>query len=151
MVDGFRLETAVEAHVIHAVGEIAELGIDLDAKVARSAELERTPDEIPLAGIHARFELVALLDELGHVQFGKLGLGVEGVDVARAAFHEQEDAILGLGLVMPASRSEDAGPRGLPVQESRERDRPQAHGRVVQELSTRRSRGNDGAFHGQYT
>ena len=151
VVDGLRLEAAIEADIVHAVGEIAELGVDLYAELPRPAELERTPDEVPLAGVHARFELVALLDELGHVQVGELGLGIEGVDVARAAFHQQEDAVLGFGLVMPASRSEDAGPRGFPVQQSRERDRPQAQGRVVQELPARRSGGDDRALHGQYT
>ena len=80
-----------------------------------------------------------------------LALGSKVSDVARAALHQQEDAVLGLGLVMPSSRGEDAGPRRFLVQESRESDRPQTHGRVVQELSTRRGSGDDRALHGQYT
>jgi hypothetical protein len=56
------------------------------------------------------------------MQFGELGLGVEGVDVRRSAFHEQEDTVLGLGGVVGLLGGEDTGAGGVLGEQSAEGD-----------------------------
>src|SRR5262245_25926308 len=88
------------------------------SRLPGTAKAERTLDVIALAAGHLRREFVLPLEFL-HVQVSQFRLGVEGVDVARTAFHEQADAGLGLRLMMrrPGSQRTCRGPGILSPQQ----------------------------------
>ena len=63
-------------------------------------------------------------------------LGVESIDVARAALHQQEDAGLGLGRVMRRLGRKGSGTRGVLREQGSERDASEADGRVLEEVAS---------------
>ena len=135
MIHGGRLQAAVEANVVHAIRESFERRVDLDSQLSGAPELEGAAHEVALARVHRCFELVALLDELGHVQIGEFRFGVERVDVAGTALHEKEDAIFRLGGMMTLLGGEHAGPGALFLEHRREGHRAEAHAGVEEELA----------------
>ena len=145
------LQAPVEADVVHAVGKVAQFGVDLDPQLAGAAELERAAHEVALASVHARLELVALLDELRQVEVDQLGLRIECVDMARSALHQQEDATLGLGHMVARPRGQFARLGAVLVQQPRECDGTEPHAGVVQQLAPGWTSSEDSAFHAQYT
>ena len=92
MVDRLRLATAVDAQLVgnFRVGDVPEVFVHDDARLADLAELERATHEEPLTAGHAG-DLFALVDELLKMELIELWLGVESVDVARSPLHEQHD------------------------------------------------------------
>ena len=95
VVDRIDLAAAIEAELVGNSGEVLPVLGHVGARLARLAEPERALDVVALAAGHRRLRLV-VAGEFLEVQAGQLRLGVERVDVARAPFHHQEDARLGL-------------------------------------------------------
>jgi len=95
MVGAFSGCAAVEANIVHAPSQLLEVFANFNPHLSGALELEGALHEISLATLHLGRELV-LANEFRHVHFIKFRLGIEGVDMAWAAFHRQKDAGLGL-------------------------------------------------------
>lgn len=96
VVDALHLTAAVEAELVGNAGEVLPVFCHVGSRLTGFAEAEGALHEVPLAALHRRL-VTAGANKLLEMQLLELGLGVEGVDVRRAAFHHQEDAPLGLG------------------------------------------------------
>src|SRR4051812_15823950 len=105
MVDRVDLATAVDAELVDDARQMLEVLAHPETGVAGAAEPEGAADVVAPAAAHGRIEFVVVA-ELLHVKVGELGLGIERVDVAGAAFHEEIDARLGFGRVLLGARSE---------------------------------------------
>ncbi len=84
-----------EANVIRDLGEMRPVYRHVRAALTGLDELERTLHVVTLAALK-RGGLLVLANEFLEVQFRQRGLGVEGVDVRRSAFHHEEDNVLRL-------------------------------------------------------
>ena len=91
---------------------------DLDAGLAVLAEGPPAGEQRVAAGAHRRDDRAEAGRQLLAVQPGQLGLGVEGVEMTRPAFHEQEDDRLRPGLHLGRLRGERRRGRFAGMQEA---------------------------------
>ena len=97
MIDRLGLTPAIHAQLIGHAGELFPMLAEIDAALSRLAKLERALHVIPFARAHGREELARALEFL-QMHLAQLGLGVEGIDMARPASHIEKNAPLRLGL-----------------------------------------------------
>jgi len=71
------------------------------------------------------------------VELFEHGLGVEGIDVARTALHQQEDAGLGFGRVVWRLGRKGSGAGGVLGEKGTECDISEANGGVLEEVAPR--------------
>ena len=88
-------------------GDVVDAATDVREKIAHPFSTLSIALEVPLGAHHAPLVALAAAAEGLHrdglaVQGVELRLVVEGVDMARAAIHEEEDDALGLGRIMRA-------------------------------------------------
>jgi hypothetical protein len=86
---------AEEADVVGHLREVRPVFRHVRAALTCFDKLERALHIVAFATLHGRL-LLAFAHELLEVHLCKHGLGIEGVDVRRPAFHHQEDDVLRL-------------------------------------------------------
>ena len=96
VIHAVHLATAVETEIVGDLGEVRPIGRHVGAALTDLVKRKRALDVVAFAAFHRGF-LLSLADELLEVQARESRLGVEGVDVRRAALHHQENAVFGLG------------------------------------------------------
>jgi hypothetical protein len=126
---------ADDAALVDHLLEVRERFGDLDARPAALLELQRRRKE---AGAPGRL-LVALGVGLLAGIFRQRRLGIEGVEVARAAVHEQEDGTLGFGSEVRDGqiggwRDGGRGEGGLP-EHARQRRHAEARAGALEDVS----------------
>jgi len=94
VVDRVDLGPAIEADVIDLSFEMNPLGGDIGSAFTGLFKFERAFDKVTLAGGHRAFGFATAF-ELLKVPFGEFGLGIEGVEMRRPAFHHEKNAALG--------------------------------------------------------
>ena len=95
MVNAVDRATPEEAEVIRDLGEMRPVVRHVGPALAGLDELERALDVVTLTALHGRL-LLTFAHERLKVEFLKLGLGVEGIDVGRPAFHHEENHVFSL-------------------------------------------------------
>ena len=108
VVDRYSLQPAVETDLVGHLGQLFKAAVHPCSAVAGLSKYERALDVVPLARTHRALFFAGALEFL-QVQLAQLGLGVEGVQVRRPAFHVQEDAVLGRGVCMVRPRGGGGG------------------------------------------
>jgi hypothetical protein len=136
MVDRFRLTAAVDAQLVRDPGEVDEVFAHRGARLAGLAERVGTGDVVAFAAGHRGGEAV-LTRELLEVQLAQFRLGVERVEVAGCALHEEENARPGPGGVV---RSGFAVSGGFFREQCVERRQAQPSAQAVEYVTPRPSR-----------
>ena len=131
MVHRFRLAAPVYAEIVRDLGQMDEVLAHVDARFADLAEPVGALHVKAFSRRHRRKALAGPLETL-HVQIGQLGLRVESVDMARTAFHHQEDAGLGSG---PQMRPLGGQRATLAREQVAERDAAQGRAERIQEAA----------------
>ena len=133
VVDGLRLQAVVDAELVRHLRQVDPLVGHGDAGLAVPLEAVRRLHEVAFSGRHGGGELVLPLEDL-HVPVREGRLGVERVDVAGAALHEQLNDGLGLrGVVGVLGRGRTG--RGVPLQERGQRKRSETETGVAKQTA----------------
>src|SRR5438067_11595247 len=134
MVDRLGDAAAIDAELVSDAGELLEVLAQLQAGLARVAEAERALNIEPPAAGHLRGELV-LAAEFFEMQIGQLRFRVEGIDVAGAAFHEQEDTGPGFRRMMTRLWRERTRRLCFGADERVERHSPECRPEAVEKIT----------------
>ncbi len=136
MVHAVHGATTEETKVIRDLGEVRPVVRHVRAALAGLDELEGTLHVVALAALK-RGDLLAFADELLEMQLFQRGLGVEGVDVRRPAFHHEEDDVLRLRLREVALLRCERMFLRLLGEQGAERDTAEASAQAIDELAAR--------------
>ena len=142
VVDRLGVHRADEAQVIGDAGNVRQHVADLDAALAARRKLERRPDQRQrrLVAGH-RGEPLAPPDrlrQLGAMLFDQRRLGIEQVELRRAAALEQINDALGLGREVRSAHHTAAGRRTgqrARLEQAAQRDAAQPHAERIEETA----------------
>ena len=151
MVDAVDLAAAIEAEIVGDAGEVGPVRRHVGAALAGLVERERALDVVAFAALHCGF-LFPLAGEFLEVEAREGGLRVEGVDVRRAAFHHEKNAVLRFSGEVAGARRERIdflGRAGGGRKQSGKCDAAEVRAEAVEEIAPGRSVEGAGAGAGE--